>query len=89
MSDDPGRQDDPPPPTEEERRQRNSYRRQAARLSAVGIQFAVSIAVGALGGMWLDNKLGTEPWLLVTGIILGAVAAFRDLIQMAKKTKFD
>lgn len=55
------------------------------RASAIGLQFAVSIAIGAFGGNWLDKKFDTAPWLLLTGIVLGAAAAFRDLIRLARE----
>lgn len=56
-----------------------------ARASAIGIQFAVSIGIGALGGHWLDRRLDTEPTLLLVGVVLGAIAAFRDLFLLAKR----
>ena len=41
------------------------------RFAGVGMQFAASIAVFALGGHWLDGRLGSGPWLLITGVFLG------------------
>ena len=36
-------------------------------------------------GIWLDNKLHTAPWLLLTGIIVGlCVAAFAVQLQLKK-----
>ena len=36
---------------------------------------------GALAGRWLDDQLGTQPWLLILGFLvgmaLGAVADWR------------
>lgn len=61
-------------------------RRVAARWSAIGIQFGVSIAIGTIGGQWLDERFGTEPWLLVSGIVLGSVAAFWDIYRLARRT---
>lgn len=60
-------------------------RMQVARASAIGLQFAISIAIGALGGRWLDRRLDTEPYLLLVGVVLGAIAAFRDLFLLAKR----
>ncbi len=70
---------------EAERRRRYRERRHQMRVSAIGFQFVFSIAIGALGGSWLDRKLGTEPWLLLVGIVLGAVAAYRDLVQLTRE----
>ncbi len=55
------------------------------RVSAIGFQFVFSIAIGALGGSWLDRRFGTEPWLLLAGVVLGAVAAYRDLIRLSRE----
>ncbi len=35
-----------------------------------------SIIGGTLLGYWLDRWLGTDPWLVVTGIVLGSVLGF-------------
>lgn len=52
-----------------------------ARYAGLGAQFALTlVAFGALG-WWLDSKLGTEPWLLVAGIFLGAGGGFLALLR--------
>lgn len=55
--------------------------RAVAVLSGAGFTMAAAVAIGALAGRWLDQRLGTEPWLLVVGFLLGTVAGF---IQMAR-----
>lgn len=55
--------------------------RAVAVLSGAGFTLAAAVAIGALAGRWLDQRLGTEPWLLVVGFLLGTVAGF---IQMAR-----
>lgn len=72
------------PPSDEDDAKLRS-RREATRASAIGLQFVISITVGLLGGQWLDKKLGTAPWLMLLGLVLGATAAFRDLYRLAKK----
>lgn len=42
--------------------------------SSIGFNFASSLLVGYYGGNWLDSKLGTTPWLMVVGILLGVAA---------------
>jgi len=32
-------------------------------------------------GRWLDSRLGTEPWLLLTGVLVGAVGGFVSLYR--------
>ena len=46
---------------------------------SAGTQYAASIIVCLLVGWWLDGRLGTSPWLLLGGVVLGAVAGFYNL----------
>ena len=56
-----------------------------------GIAYAAAFALfaavvsGLLAGWLLDRWLGTSPWLLVTGVILGAAAGFYELVRTASK----
>jgi F0F1-type ATP synthase assembly protein I len=54
------------------------------KLASVGIEFSISTLVGLLGGRWLDGKLGSQPWLMILGLVLGVVAGMRSLIQAAR-----
>jgi ATP synthase protein I len=56
-----------------------------ARVSAVGIELALSIVIGLLFGRWLDGKLGTDPWLAILGLVFGTIAGFRSLIQTVRR----
>jgi ATP synthase protein I len=56
-----------------------------ARLASVGIELSLSTVIGLLGGRWLDGKLGTDPWLMIVGLVLGVVAGFRSLIRTAQR----
>lgn len=68
----------------DDRRARN----QAARMMGVGLQFAGSIVLFLLLGQWLDARLGTEPWLLIAGVMLGATAGFYSLYrQLMSETR--
>lgn len=69
---------------EAEEKRRTAERRHQARASAVGIQFVLSIAIGAWGGNWLDEQFDTAPALLIAGVLLGAAAAYRDLAKLAR-----
>lgn len=59
--------------------------RQLGRLSTIGIEIAISIVVGILGGRWLDSKLDTEPFLTVLGMTFGVVAGFRSLYRTTRQ----
>ena len=45
-----------------------------------------SSVVSLCGAGWvLDRLFGTKPWLLVSGIILGAIAGFYQFIRLTSK----
>ena len=44
-----------------------------------------SIVVFLVVGWLLDRWLGTSPWLLVCGIILGAAVGFYEFIRLISK----
>lgn len=50
-----------------------------------GGSFLGSILAGALLGYLADWWLGTDPWLVVTGIVLGSYAGFLKMWQYLKK----
>jgi len=56
-------------------------------LSTIGLTMAISIALGALIGHWLDGKFGTEPWLFLVFLGFGIAAAFKNLYTMYNKIK--
>ncbi|MHB8155838.1 MAG: AtpZ/AtpI family protein [Desulfocucumaceae bacterium] len=37
----------------------------------IGAEMAITVTTGFYGGRFLDVKFGTDPWLMVTGILLG------------------
>jgi ATP synthase protein I len=45
----------------------------------------LSVAVGAIGGYYLDKWLKTEPWLLIIFLIFGAIAGYRSLYRALKR----
>jgi F0F1-type ATP synthase assembly protein I len=47
-----------------------------ASFAGAGLQFVVSILLFLYIGKWLDQKLGTAPWLLMLGVFVGAGAGF-------------
>lgn len=61
----------------------------AMRVGAVGIELALSIAVGYFGGRWLDNALGTSPYLKIAGLVLGAIAGFHSLYRLSRTVNLD
>jgi ATP synthase protein I len=56
----------------------------AGSTGAVGIEVAVAIAIGYLGGHWLDGKLHTSPWLTIVGFVAGIGAAIKALVRVTR-----
>ena len=52
-----------------------------AAYMGLGIQFCLSIVLFMFAGKWLDDRLGTKPWLMVAGVFLGATAAFYSMYR--------
>jgi len=49
---------------------------------AVGFQLASAVIGGLLLGGWLDKKWATTPWLTVTGLLIGSIGGFYNLIHL-------
>jgi ATP synthase protein I len=47
-----------------------------AELSSVGFAMVLATVIGLAGGYFLDQWLGTKPWLLLLGLGLGIAAGF-------------
>jgi ATP synthase protein I len=54
----------------------------ALRFIGVGWFIGISIVGGVFGGLWLDDKFGTSPILVIVGLILGLVVAFYGVYRM-------
>ncbi|MBM4194929.1 MAG: AtpZ/AtpI family protein [Gemmatimonadetes bacterium] len=50
----------------------------------LGLQFVVTILVCLFAGQWLDRRLGTTPWLLLAGMLLGGALGFWTMIRAAE-----
>ncbi len=49
--------------------------------AGLGLQFAVAILVFLYLGQWVDRRLGTEPWFMITGVFTGAGASFYSMYR--------
>jgi F0F1-type ATP synthase assembly protein I len=49
-----------------------------------GLTLAITIYLLFKGGMWLDQRLGTEPVFMMLGIFLAVATVFRQLIRELK-----
>jgi F0F1-type ATP synthase assembly protein I len=50
------------------------------RVFGAGLTMAVSVGVFAYGGLWLDARFGTKPWLLLLCVFCGIVGGILHLI---------
>ena len=51
----------------------------------LGMQMVLTMVLFAGGGYYLDRWLGTAPWLLLAGALLGMVSVFTYLIRLANQ----
>jgi len=55
-------------------------------LAVPGILLAAP-TIGFFIGHWADGKLDTEPYLMIVGLVLGFVAAAREIYNLLKKAQ--
>ncbi|MFZ4438376.1 MAG: AtpZ/AtpI family protein [Syntrophales bacterium] len=59
---------------------------QMAYASSIGISMVIAIFGSLFLGVWLDRKLGTDPWLTLLFLLLGIVAGFRNIVLLIKRS---
>jgi len=52
---------------------------------AAALSLFAAVVSGLIVGWLFDRWLGTRPWLLVAGIVLGAAAGFYEFIRQTSK----
>ena len=55
------------------------------QLLGMGWYIALCLVLGILGGVWLDEQIGTAPLFLLAGLALGLIAAFYGMMRMLKQ----
>lgn len=60
--------------------------RKAGFAYAAGFTVFASVIAGAGFGYLLDRWLGTQPWCLVSGIVLGSAAGLFEFVRLSSKT---
>ena len=58
-----------------------------SEFAGVGMQFAATIVVFALLGVWLDKRLGTSPWLVILLVFGGAGLGFWSMYRRMVRKK--
>ena len=60
--------------------------RKAGFAYAAGITLFASVATFCAAGYFLDRWFGTDPWLLIAGIIIGSAAGLFEFVRLSSKT---
>jgi len=55
--------------------------------SSVGLELGIAVILALLFGMWLDRRLGTEPWMMLVLLCLGLVAGFRNVLRAVARAE--
>ncbi len=61
--------------------------RALALATQLGFSIAASVGLGVLGGLWVDDRLGSRPIFLLLGMIFGLLSAayiMRDLLAFKR-----
>jgi ATP synthase protein I len=61
--------------------------RALAIASQLGFTIAAAVGAGVLGGLWVDDRLGTRPVFLLIGIVFGLLSAayvIRELLDFGR-----
>jgi len=53
--------------------------------TTIGTELAITVLLGFYGGRALDNWLGTEPWLLVAGVLAGVALGIFGIVQTLQR----
>ena len=54
------------------------------QLSTIGMSFVFALVLGFGAGYWLDNTLGTRPWLSFIGFFFGLAAGVLNVYRVMK-----
>ena len=53
---------------------------------AAGLTLFASVAAFCGFGWLLDKWLGTQPWLLIAGIVIGSAVGLYEFVRLSSKT---
>ena len=56
-------------------------------VTQLGLQMACCVIAGFFFGRFLDNRLGTAPWLMLAFVCIGAGSAIKIIYDIAKDWK--
>jgi len=76
-----------PSPSDDKRGRKIDDWRGIGSFGTIGLQIVLCIAVGFLGGQWLDKKFGTAPYLEWMGFVFGLAAAINSVMHAHREMK--
>ncbi len=59
----------------------------ALRFVGLGLELAAVFCAPVVLGYWLDGKWGSQPWVLLSGTVLGVLGGVLLLTQVIKRFK--
>ena len=63
--------------------------RRAGLLTSIPLVLAIAPVIGFFMGDFLDDRLGTEPYLMIVFVVLGFIAGAREVHKLVKKAYED
>lgn len=63
----------------------SKFYRQTSLLATIPAILLVSPLIGFFSGRWADGKFGTEPYLMIAGIVLGFGAAGIETYKLVRR----
>ena len=69
----------------DKKKERLKLYRQLSLLGIIPAIMAIGPLIGFFAGKWLDGWLGTEPYLMYLLIVLGFVAAGKEVYNVVKR----
>ena len=56
-----------------------------ALTSTISMEIAITVTLGFWLGRFLDGRFGTEPWIMVAGVLLGMGLGIFSIIQTLER----
>lgn len=63
----------------------DEFRKGLSFAARVGMELVAATMVGAFLGYLLDRYLATKPWLMVVGVVVGAIAGFLNVYRFVQR----
>lgn len=62
-----------------------SFARAMGAILGLGWVLVTAVVLGTLLGAWVDRRLGTSPWFLIVGALLGTAAGVIHALRVSKR----